>query len=135
MTLPERALAQAINQRTGLDVDRAGGTNTARRQPCPRCHATTLVGLNDNIAAFTIRADPRLLTRSDEVTALLSGRATLHLRSVAGRPQLRRRDHHQILGHPADTTDVVAEHLCGVPLGRPIPRTPDTRSANDQTGF
>jgi len=132
MTTPDRAVVEAINQRTGLAITRAGGTDTARRQPCPQCGAPTLIGLDDTFAAITTRADPRLLTRSDEVTALLNGRRTLHLRATgSGRLQLRTRDHRHITHNPADTTPVVAEHQCGQPLGTTPPPPPTPRTSDE----
>lgn len=80
--------------------------------PCPHCRHPTLVGPDDDTAALTIRADPNPLTTQGEATALLAGRTTYTLRTLAGKPTLTRRDHWTIAARPADTIHVVADHSC-----------------------
>ena len=136
MTTPQRHVAHIINTATGLDVDTPTGRDAASVRRCPRCRALTLVGLDDTIAARPATVDPSALTRSDEAAALLSGRATYHLRRDPARNRwlIRSRDRWQIAGRPADTTLVVAEHACGQPLGapidlRPVPPVPPSEGA------
>lgn len=118
--IPTAALRRLIATRTGQ-----GTTPTQRDRAswnrCPRCHAWTLTGLDNPIMALAVRADPTPLDRRGEAIALLAGRGTyrLHLTPTA---QLRRRDHWQILGDPADPTDclVLPDHVCGQPLAPAI---------------
>ena len=126
-------VADHINTTTGLAITKAGGRDTATWRPCPKCHARTLVGLDDTTAALTATTDPRLLTRSDEATAWLTGRTTYQLHPHG--PRLRRRNHWAITGHPADTVPVVADHTCSQPLGTPIPASPTKEQHGDRIPY
>lgn len=133
MTALPKYVADHIAATTGLDVTVAAGRDNATIGPCPRCQDPTLVGLDDNVAAMTARADWRLLTPSDELTALLASRRTYRLHRHGRRLRLRVRDHWQIEGQPAGVVDVVAEHACGQPLGTP-PAPPARRRTADTDG-
>jgi hypothetical protein len=95
-----------------------------------KCGEHILVGLDDNVAALSARADIYPLSNLGEVEALRSGRWTYWLRDR----MLDRRGQFDIRGHAASTITVVAEHRCGEPIPatwrRPI-HTPTPRRTVD----
>lgn len=113
------ALAAHIANVTGQDHRAAGSHDRAVPRRCPHCHALTLVGLDAEVAALSVRVDPGSLTVRDEATALLTGRRTFVLRPHRDRWVIRHRDRWAIAGHPAGTVHVVAEHHCGAVLAPP----------------
>lgn len=124
MTVPDRAVAAIINTRTGQDHQTAGASDRARWQRCPDCRAWTLVGLDDHVAAITVRVDPGPLTIRDEARVLLAGRGTYTLRPVGHRLVIRHRDRWQIAGRPAGVDHVVAAHSCADYHPAPPPPRP-----------
>lgn len=69
-----------------------------------------LSGLDDELAAFTVRVDPYPLSPTGEVASLRASRRTYWLRHGA----LERRDRWNIPGHPpCPDLLVLAEHRCG----------------------
>lgn len=90
-------------------------TRAAKPSHCPRCQQPTLTGLDDDTAALTITTGTQPLTAQAEATALLAGRATYRLRTIAGQVTLTRRNHWAIAANPADPgiTDVTTDHECG----------------------
>ena len=125
---------EIINTRTGLDVELPEARNSATFARCPKCRARILIGLDDEIAALPIRVDVDPVDRVGEARALLAGRRTAQLHHRP-RPVLRYRDHWQIAGRPADTVVVLAEHVCGQPLGHPIPTPTPTKESPDACPF
>lgn len=127
-------LVELVNARTGQDIDQPAGRNRTTTARCPRCHAPTLTGLDDEVAALAATADPTPLDRTGEARALFTGRATYTLTRSGPATVLRHRDHWTITGQPADPTGapVLPAHACGQPLaahralpGRPTKETPD----------
>jgi len=98
------------------NVDGVARTLTATR--CRRCHAPLLTGLDADRCALPVTVDPDPVDTVGELTALLTGRATLNLVHTGGHKYvLNRRTKFQISAprkHP-----VLAEHACGLPLGKP----------------
>lgn len=96
-------------------VRRHGGVfRTAALRTCPACKAPILSGLDDDIAARSVRADPTPIDRMGEALAVLTGRATFDLVPIEGKRQLWRRDQWHIAGKRR--YPVLAEHRCGASL-------------------
>lgn len=112
MTGLPAAVAQRIADTTGLDP-RLG--RRARAGACRGCSAPVIRGLDEDMCAFLVEADPHRLTPLGELQAALTGRATF---TLGGRPpQLLHRDRNRIRGNSPELVVVLAEHKCGaVPL-------------------
>lgn len=103
----------AVATKTGEQHTRAGRNSTARPATCPGCNQWVITGLDDVRAALTVRINPVPLTRAGEARALMSGAGTFALQRIPGNKYaIRRRDHWQIEGSPADKCQVYAEHSC-----------------------
>lgn len=99
--VPEKILAQ-----------RGGSAfRNAALRPCRTCRRMVLYGLDADVCALSVTADPAPITALGETVALLAGRATYHLAAAAGRRQLHYRDAWAIEGERK--SPVVAEHRCG----------------------
>ena len=106
----------AVATKTGEQHTRAGRNSTARPATCPGCNQWVITGLDDVRAALTVRINPVPLTRAGEARALMSGAGTFALQRIPGNKYaIRRRDHWQIEGSPADKCHVYAEHSCASP--------------------
>lgn len=127
-TVPEKILAQ-----------RGGSAfRNAAARPCRTCRRTVLYGLDADVCALSVRADPVPITALGETVALLAGRATYHLAAAAGRRQLHYRDAWAIEGERK--SPVVAEHRCGQVLdafasGEHLPAAPKQNTASDIPPF
>ena len=132
--IPADTLAAHIAATTGQDHRTPGGADRAVAQRCPRCHVLTLVGLDAEVAALSVRIDPGALTVRDEATALLSGRRTFALHRRADRWVIRHRDRWAIAGHPPGAAHVTAEHRCGAVL-QPPPTVDRQEPASDRIPF
>lgn len=90
---------------------------------CRQCHAQVVRGLDADVAAVTVVADPQPVDQLGEALALMSGRGTWQLLHRDGGWSLSPRDQWRIAaGKPAT---VLAEHRCGsppLPAGPPIPQ-------------
>lgn len=86
---------------------------------CRTCGAIVLTGLDNDVAAFTVAADPGLIDEHGELRAALGGRPTFDLEHTRTRLQLTRRAPATIaLG--TRNRNVVAEHrCCGTVLTEP----------------
>lgn len=115
LSLPQ-AVRDAIETRDGAPI----GARNARPENCPRCKAPTLVGLDGERLAMTIRADPIALSAEGETTGLDIGRKTYTLtRTTSGRWQIDWRPSWRRSHMPATVGalyDVVATHFCGNPI-------------------
>ena len=97
-----------------LQRSQTGTTRAASIRLCPKCRAPILTGLDADICALTVRADPTALTPLGEAIALLQGRATYNLADGPGRKELDRRDRWRITAPRKH--HVFPEHRCGQPL-------------------
>jgi len=79
-------------------------------QRCTKCRAPILYGLDADLCALSVKADPTPLTPLGEAIALLGGRRTFHLTDIAGRIEITMRDQWAIGGESAHL--VVPEHKC-----------------------
>lgn len=96
-------------------MDRDGISRRARPHACPNCHALTIVGLDHDRSALTVRADPSPLSPAGELIALLTGRPTYSLHPHGNRYEINPRSQWAITSTPAGTLtscDVVAAHQC-----------------------
>lgn len=93
---------------------RGEAMRAARLHCCPRCGAAILSGLDDDNAARTAHADPTPITALGEAVALVAGRGTYDLMTVAGRKELWRRDEWHIGGKRK--WPVIPDHECGKSL-------------------
>lgn len=102
---------------------------------CPRCRAKTLRGLDADVLALAVVVDAAALTGRGEALALLTGRSSYTVRPLrVGICLDGPRTAVDIAAHPAETTAVLAEHLCGrklpadayslPPKHSPTPRKP-----------
>lgn len=117
MTLPKWLLKQLEDQ----GHINAGITRAARIRTCPTCRATTVAGLDADVASLPAICDPRPLTRQGEAIALITGRATYALGNWRNRLELNHRTSFHIRGARQTDVDILATHVCGAP---PLPSQP-----------
>jgi hypothetical protein len=73
-----------------------------------------MAGLDGDVCAFMISADPQPLNSFGEALAILAGRSTVKLTRRGGRSLLTARDPWHITDRsPIERGDVLAEHRCG----------------------
>lgn len=97
-----------------LHERRGEAFRSACLQRCTKCQAPVLYGLDADICALSVKADPTPITPLGEAIALLDGRRTFTLTDIAGRIEITTRDHWAIGGeskHP-----VIPEHKCNSKL-------------------
>lgn len=118
-----------------------GISRAVRARTCPRCAATILAALDDDVAALPTRVDPGPIDAAGELAAILTGRATYRIHWRTTRHELDHRDRWQIRGEPPATADrrgqpieVLAEHRCGLPLATGWPTTGPTVRTTTTTG-
>jgi hypothetical protein len=100
-------IAAKIAERTGLDP-RAG--RRARAGVCRTCRGPILIGLDEERAAFEVKADPYPISALGEVLAIAQGRDTYTL--DMGDVTLTIRDKWRIRAASAESVFVLAEHSC-----------------------
>jgi hypothetical protein len=100
-----------------------GGAPLGARYAAPRLHhcgAWTLVGLDDDVLAFTARVDPTPLTPAGELACVLAGRPTYDLTRRGTRRVLDARDDHALRARPPAAPgaryDVLPAHRCHQPV-------------------
>lgn len=101
---------------TWLQRQRGETTRAAAIRLCPRCKAPTLVGLDADTCALTVRVDPTPINQKGEAVAAFSRRTTYDLTGDGRRKQLdpRRPDHiRRSRRYP-----VFAQHECGHDLSQ-----------------
>jgi len=87
------------------------GPRCARLGRCPQCGAGVIVGLDGDVCASMVRADPVPLTPHGEALAALAGLATFRLTRTNGRFVLTAREAWHIRNRsPFSRGDVLAEH-------------------------
>lgn len=91
--------------------EKTGGFRAARWIRCPHCHQLILEGLDDDICAFTVRADPTPITLEQEQLCATIGRPTYTV-TTGTRLELDRRTWRH-LGYPSPLAPIVPEHRCG----------------------
>jgi hypothetical protein len=112
----------------------AEAARKARPKPCPACGVTVLVGLNNDICAWTVAVDPTPLTHHGELLAVLSGRTSYALRNdtLHHRP-------HDCIKTEHQHGDVVTDHKCDQPIPvewrAPTATRPNLTRPDDQPGF
>jgi len=99
----------------------------AKARECRHCRSWILTGLDADLAAIEVQADPHPLSPDGEVAALLDDRHTYDLEEH----RLYRRYHWNIAGRPAgERHRVLADHRCGAPIPaswQQPPRLPSSR--------
>ena len=92
-----------------------GASRKARALTCPTCRQPLLRGLDADMCARTVDADPYPLAPESEALALLMGIRTFELRWYGDHYELDARDRWRIAGRPATLPDVevLAGHRCG----------------------
>lgn len=105
---PAGVPAWILAQRAGEAFRSAGLTR------CTHCRAAILYGLDADLCALSVRADPTPLTLLGEVLALMDGRATYSLVTADGRKLLDIRDEWMIAG--TRRWPVLPAHKCGASL-------------------
>lgn len=106
-------LAHHLEETAGAPV----GARYAKPRYC-RCGRLTVVGLDADVLAFTVRVDPTPLTPAGELAAAITGRPTYELASLVGRLVLDRREPDHLTGRPpfpGATYDVLPAHDCAAP--------------------
>lgn len=95
-----------------------GTTRRAQPRRCRTCNAHVITGLDADIAALAVIADPTPLDPTGELLALVHGRRTFTLDHDSGRLVLNYRDGGRIRYRPPGGAryDVVPDHACGHPL-------------------
>jgi hypothetical protein len=116
-----REIIEAAGRKAGLDYLSAGEGTKVDHVPCPRCRASTLKGLDGEVAAFSVMTEVDPVDERGEFLALMSGRDTFTHRMVGKKMQLRWRSAGMIKAFPPSQYRVLAEHRCGQPLGVPAP--------------
>lgn len=97
---------------------RANKTNatarTARFRHCPKCEAIILTGLDADLLAWTVNADPTPLTEQQETAAIIVGRRTFLATKTTDGYRLDHLDHDDGLPARIGTNpDHLPEHQCG----------------------
>lgn len=95
-------------------VTETGLARRARIRTC-ECGERVLAGLDAEVCAFEVHADPMPLTALGEALALIDGRRTFAVHHEGGRYVLDWRDGHSITEAPAGTQpreDVLRGHRC-----------------------
>jgi hypothetical protein len=110
-------------------MDADGITRQLRGGHCPRCAQSLLQGLDGDVAALTIHADPLPLTRTGEAAYVLLSATTYRMRASLKGWTAHPRVAGEIRRQPASlTVRVLGEHCCGMrwPAGlyHPPPRAP-----------
>jgi len=95
-----------------------GTTRRAQPRLCRTCNAHVVTGLDADLAALDILADPTPLDQLGELTALIQGRPTYTLEHDGPRLVLNYRDSGRIRHRPPGGIryDVLPAHACGRPL-------------------
>lgn len=97
----------------------------AKLEECRKCSGLTLFAADLGLDLMTeSRVDPALLDRGLEVEALLAGRYTceLEVSRHGGGPMIFRRDRWLAPTEPNARRRLwVPEHVCGQPIGYPLP--------------
>lgn len=116
-------LIQAIETKTG-------GFRSARWTRCPKCQQIILQGLDDDIAAFTVQADPTPINPRQETACRLTARPTYAV--TEGRQiELDRRDRWST-GKPSPDRPIIPAHKCGARFpGFLLPKQKRTQGATD----
>lgn len=120
MTTPTWLLDHLI--RAG-HVTETGATRKAKIRRCQKCRAHVLVGLDADMCALEVEADPTPLSALGEALALVEGRRTLALYRDRGRFVLDPRRTEDITGDPAGSNsreDALREHRCSTFLTDPL---------------
>jgi hypothetical protein len=123
------------------------GAPIGARYAAPRLHhcgAWTLIGLDDDVLAFTARVDPIPLTPAGELACVLAGRPTYDLTRRGTRRVLDARDDHALRARPPAAPgaryDVLPAHRChqpvpGISAAPPATRTPVLAPFSDRVPF
>lgn len=96
-----------------------GTTRRAQPRRCRTCNAHVIIGLDANVCALAVLADPTPLDQLGEVLAIATARPTYTLEHDGARLVLNYRDPGRIRHRPAGgglRYDVVPAHVCGRPL-------------------
>lgn len=91
--------------------EKTGGFRAARWTRCPKCHAIILKGLDDDVAAWTVEADPTPITPRQEELCQWIGRQTYMVTMNPNRIELDRRTSYAI--GKSCARPVVPAHRCG----------------------
>jgi hypothetical protein len=95
-----------------------GTTRRAQPRLCRTCNAHVITGLDADLAAIAVTADPTPLDQLGELTALVTARSTYTLEHDGPRLVLNYRDPGRIRQRPPGGLryDVLPAHACGRPL-------------------
>ena len=114
----------AYTTSSGLPDPRLAGT-AAKPRHCSDCGRLVLAGYDAPVCAHLAVVDPYRATAQLETAAVLTGRATYHLRGVPGDYQLTPRHFPGVLPivpyRRADECVVVITHSCDLPALSTIP--------------
>lgn len=122
MTPIPKHLIPTLEATTGLNFTDGNGRNV-KREKCPHCGARILTGLDGNVGAILVHADPTPLSNAQELACTLTGRPTFFLDRRGKGAALERRQHWHIGPHPAAKNTIVPAHLCGARFPDPPPKT------------
>lgn len=107
---------------------RTGGFRHASWNRCPRCRAIILEGLDDDIAAFTVQADPTPINIDQENICHTIGRHT-YTATIGKNIELNHRTTYAA-GRPS-RHPIVPAHRCGARFaGFLLPQLPTERQAH-----
>ena len=101
--------------RTG-HIAETGVSRGAKLRRCRRCGVFVLTGLDADMCALEVQADPTPLSPLGEAFAVVEGRRTFALHRAGGRWEIDWRDAGDIASHPAGSArreDVLRQHRCG----------------------
>jgi hypothetical protein len=97
----------------------SGASRKAKPRRCRTCNAVVVIGLDADMCAFEVHADPVPLSQLGEALAVATGRRTVSFCQSAGAYLLEQRWVEDIKARPAGTgtrEDVLAEHRCREPV-------------------
>lgn len=109
-------------------------TTHAHLHRCPHCNAATIRALERPPLALEVRTDPIPLDTESEIRALITGRFTYDLVTIAAHQELFRRDQWRITER---AWPVLATHKCPgpIPWESVPPLLPATHELPDEPPF
>lgn len=117
---------------------KTGGFRAARWQRCPGCDQLTLHGMDADLCAGMVTADPTPLSEHQELACIITGRPTFTLKPRGTSYELSDRDGAHKYGprppnHSGKT--IIPAHLCGARFPGFIPRPVTKETTNHEPGF
>lgn len=113
---------------------KTGGFRGAHWERCRNCRQIILEGLDADIAALTVQADPTPINPRQETACHLTARPTYTVTMTSRRIELDRRDQWSI-GEPSPSFPILPAHKCGARFPGFLLPPARTQGATDDCPF